>query len=122
MYTYCLEDAGIIQPFMYPVPVDFHILRVLVAHSALYGSEMYPGVRLSVDKLSKAARALTTKYCVETGTKSLDLANALWHLSREFCRESPSNASSVSREYKGRRTNIEVKDVLWTKSQERRAH
>lgn len=122
MYTYFLEDAGIISPFMYPVPVDFHILRVLVAHGALYGEEMYPGVRLSVDRLSKAARVLTTGYCLETGAKALDLANALWHLSREFCRESPSNSSTVSKEYRGRRTAIVVKDVLWTQSQERRAH
>jgi len=121
MYTYFLEDAGIIEPFMYPVPVDFHIMRVLVAHGALFGEEMYPGVRLSVDRLSRAARELTIKYCTETGTKPLDLSNALWHLSREFCLDSPSNASSVSKNYAGRRTPIATKDVVWTPSQHRRA-
>jgi hypothetical protein len=113
MLTYFLVHAEIVPPFSHPVPVDFHILRVLVEHEILSVRDQTAGTALSVLKLSTAARALTLRYLEETGADPLKLADALWYLSRSFCRSNPGNASRVGR-YKARSTPIESKKVQWT--------
>ena len=121
MLSYFYIHAEIISPFPHPVPVDFHILRMLVSHQVLGVKDMGGGSRLSVDRLSKAARALTLEYCRETGAEPRQLADALWHTSREFCVEHPGNRSSVGT-YKGRRTPIIVKPLKWTPNDHERYH
>jgi hypothetical protein len=120
MLTWFFEDAGIVKPPPYPVPVDFHILRDLVSTGILYVDSTQPGTALSINRLSREARILTLKYCQNNSVETLELADALWNLSREFCRDSPSNASSIAEKYEARRTRITEKIVRWSKTEETR--
>ncbi len=121
MLSYFYIHADIVRPFPHPVPVDFHILRILVSQEILSADGIGSKSRLSVDRLSRSARSLTLEFCAVTGIEPKELADALWHMSREFCVEHPGNSSSVGH-YKGRRTPINVKPVRWTENQHSRYH
>ncbi len=121
MLAYFYIHAGITGKFSYPVPVDFHVLRMLTSHEILTTKDLIPGKRISFNRLSRAARQLTIVYCQETGTEPLNLANALWHTSREFCVKHPGNSSSIG-EYKGRKTAITTTSLDWTPGQQRAFH
>ncbi|MBX4200266.1 hypothetical protein KW790_02300 [Candidatus Parcubacteria bacterium] len=112
MYIYFLTNAGLIEPFMYPGPVDTHNIRVMASTGMIKMSEVGPGARYEFYEVSPIARGLYQKYC-KTLEDVLDLANALWYLSRDFCSRSQGNSSSTSG-YRGRATEVWAKRVKWT--------
>ncbi len=121
MLIYFLSHAGMVKPMIYPVPVDFHILRVLVENEILTMENVKSGSVFGLGKLQRAAREVTLRYVIETGTEALDLADALWYLSRGFCRFNPGNHSTRGR-YRGRATPFALKKFEWTKARERSFH
>lgn len=121
MVLYLYVRAGIIPALPYPIPVDFHALRIFVAHEILSVEGMGPRTILSADSLSMVARELSLEYCAKRGVEPRRLADAIWHYSREFCKQHPGNAFSKGR-YNGRKTPIAPKPVHWGDAQTRAYH
>ena len=103
MLIHFLMDAEIIPPFTFPVPVDFHVLRILVAHELLVVKGTQPGDNLYQPAVLVAARKLTETYCRKHGVNSLRLGDALWLLSSALCRLHPGNETIYGKR-EGRRT------------------
>jgi hypothetical protein len=119
MLIYFFTEQGLMKElYPYPVPVDFHILRISVAHKII----TVPGGNGSYnpDHLSPAVREVTQKYCEDRGASPIALCEALWLLSRTSCRLHPGNSSHISIDRKGRKTEITPIIVDWRESQTRK--
>ncbi|MDB5193994.1 MAG: hypothetical protein JWN50_8 [Parcubacteria group bacterium] len=125
MIIYFFIHAGILVSFPYPVPVDFHILRVLISTGILgirkrterrWGSRHWE----FREKFLPYAREVTLRYVVEERANPQHLADVLWILSRSWCRHHPGNKSSVEKTRTARRRHITDLPVVWNASTERR--
>ncbi len=112
MLIYFLVEGGFADSFHFPVPIDFHALRIITAHEILT-TDSGCGNLLTQEYLA-AAREISLEFCRETRTNPLDLCNALWLMSRGWCRLHPGNSSEVGI-YHGRKTHVGVsKKSSWT--------
>jgi hypothetical protein len=119
MIAYFYVHAGAVKPFAYPVPVDFHILRVLIATGILTMRGMRKRAWQYREKFLPYAREVTLRYIVETGEDTQLLAEGLWLLSRTLCRWHPGNKSSVEKSNRARRRVITDTPFVWTAHTER---
>lgn len=113
MIIYFLADSGLIEEFHFPVPVDFHVMRVMVANQILVPARgLHDGDEIALAKLQAAARELTLGYCKTHNVSPLRLCDAFWHLSREGCARNLGNKSSEG-ENRARKTEIAPHVVTW---------
>lgn len=118
MLIYFFVDAKLIDPFMFPPPVDFHALRVLLAHEIVVpGSYTAPVYR---QELLAGIRDLLTDFCHRYDTTPIELCEAMWILSRTLCVQHPGNRAIKGRENHGRRTHIYLPTIRWTPTDMRR--
>lgn len=120
MLAYYLMEAGLISPLVFPVPTDFHVMRVLTSHRILYVPKAQYGDDLMRGQLQKAGRRLTAGYCRKYGVSPVELSNVLWLLSRTFCKLHPGNATLQPEGYDARKTTLVPMKVTWSRSQVRR--
>lgn len=125
MIIYFYVDAGIISEIPYPPPVDFHVLRVLIATGVLrirrFRKRRWGTRRWEYrERFLPAAREVTLQYVVMTRANPQRFAEALWLLSRNWCRHHPGNKSSVEKTRKARRRHITHPPLVWSKSAELR--
>lgn len=102
MIAYFLIDSHLVPPFYAPVPVDFHVLRLLVANRIIRpkGKGDKPADAVGVDFMRNApqrlAREVTEWYCRTRRISPVALCDALWLLSRTLCRHNPGNSGYVA--------------------------
>lgn len=116
MITYFLLHAGIVEKLSHPIPVDFHVLRMLVEHEVLSIPGIPMGEGLPLEPLQDMARDLTQKYCALKGVDELLLCDSLWLYSSYMCRQHPGNMSVVAKERSGRSTEVTPLVYDWTES------
>ncbi len=122
MLIYFLKDARIIHEFMFPVPVDFHVLRILVTCEILtvegkgIGDDLFSPDDLRLEMLS-AVRDLSVRYCQTHSVDPIELGDTMWLLSRWLCMRHPGNRVNKSKENKGRKTELTPVPVTWSKGQ-----
>ena len=113
MIIYFLADSGLIDEFHFPIPVDFHVMRVMVANQILVPETGFnDGDAIGLVELQRAARELTLKYCQKHGVSTLRLCDAFWHLSREGCARNLGNKSSEG-ENRARKTEVTPHVITW---------
>jgi hypothetical protein len=100
MITYYLMDEGLIEPYVFPLPVDLHVMRVATATEML----KFEGYEKDENILSKRAldmaRQLFYLYARNNNIDTLRLCDAVWLLSNALCGIQPGN---VTMEPKGRK-------------------
>jgi hypothetical protein len=114
MIAYFWMDADLIEQRLFPVPVDFHVLRLMIANELLVPEE-HDGNHYR-DIFLAAARELTMWYCREHNVESRELSDALWMMSRNACRYNPHNRTHKG-EYKARKTPLQPIPVVWNDAQ-----
>ena len=102
MITYFLMFAEIVEFSIFPVPVDFHVLRLLVSHGVIKIVGMKMGESILSDELLAKGREVTVAYCDKHGVSPMDLCDALWLLSSTICRKHPGN-QSIKYKYRTRK-------------------
>lgn len=100
MIAYFLMDAKLVPMFYAPVPVDIHVLRILVTNGIIYPKgKRKPEDSIGIDFYREAVRAhardITEWYCRERKVSPVALCDTLWLLSRSFCRRNPGNSGYV---------------------------
>lgn len=99
MIAYFLMDFGLVPHFYTPVPVDFHVLRLLVTNLILRVEGLDVDLAIGIDftkaEALKAARDVTEWYCRERKVSPIALCDSLWLLSRTLCRNNPGNSGYV---------------------------
>ena len=117
MLIYFLLDSGFIAGFPHPIPVDFHVLRILLANEILVWPSAPKG-NYYRPKLRRVARRLLQTYCEQQTVDPRELCNAIWLYSRTCCRHHPGNRSRHG-EYDGRNTVIDPTTIRWTATRQR---
>ncbi|NTV44512.1 MAG: hypothetical protein HGA67_02325 [Candidatus Yonathbacteria bacterium] len=116
MLTYFYMDAGIVDPWHFPVPVDFHVLRTVFAHEIVIPESGDSGINGFYSKpILATVRELFYNYCVLHNVDPLRLCDAVWLYSGLMCNQHPGNQSSVG-ERNGRKTMI-APVKRWTTAQ-----
>lgn len=117
MLTYFLLDARLIKPLPFPLPVDFHVLRMVVAHEIIT-VEDGNGDFFNQEVLA-AVRELSLWYSEYHGGDSLDMSTILWCFSRAMCSRYPGNTTLYIGPRRGRKTKLLPKKITWRESQRR---
>jgi len=77
-----------LDPFLFPIPIDFHVLRIIFSNSALT-VEFEPGDKTGNgfyrEKVLELARKLFVDYCHKHDADPVQLCEALWLLSDRQC-------------------------------------
>ncbi len=118
MITYYFNDAGFIKdPFHYPLPVDFHVLRIILAHQIIRLEGTNGNLHHHFEPLLAAIRDLSVSFSLKHGTDPLHMSEFIWYFSRSMCKRYPGNMSTYKGPRKGRQTVISPKKLTWIKSQ-----
>jgi hypothetical protein len=118
MITYYFNDVGFIRdPFHYPLPVDFHVLRIILTHRIVRVEGANGSLHHHFEPLLAAIRDLSVSFSLKHGTDPLHMSEFIWYFSRSLCKTYPGNVSIYSGPRKGRQTVIRSKDLAWIKSQ-----
>lgn len=91
MITYYLMDAEIIPYFDFPLPVDFHVLRVSAANEIITFENVPEDGNIYSDQTLAMLRNMYHDYSVTHGVSQLDVCNAVWALSSAVCGSQPGN-------------------------------
>lgn len=83
------EEAGFISPLFGPPPVDFHVIRVLVATAILQLQGLGIGGRIARGKVIQVALSFLEEVCEKNKFLTSALDGAMWLLSRNGCRVQP---------------------------------
>jgi hypothetical protein len=107
MLTYFYMDAGIVDRWHFPIPVDFHVLRTVFAHGIVTAdeSDSSNGNGFYTKPILAEVRKLFMDYCVANDVDPLRLCDAVWLYSGLMCNQHPGNTSVVGERH-GRRTEI----------------
>ncbi len=118
MLTYFYMDAGIVDRWNFPIPVDFHVLRTVFAHEIVVPDpEEFNGNGFYTKPILAAVRKLFQSYCAEHHVDPLRLCDAVWLHSGLMCSQHPGNQSIVGGRH-GR--NTELWPILrWSEAQEK---
>lgn len=91
MIIYYLMDEGLIDPFVLPIPIDLHVMRVSIANELIKFPNAPYGTNLFTDVTLETLRRLYFDYAVEHGVNPLRLCDAVWMLSESSCGKHPGN-------------------------------
>ena len=117
MLAYFFLDAKLIPPLTFPLPVDFHVLRVFLSHEILrvQGTKEDHYSR----RLEDAAREVSLRFAKKHGVDPLDMSTFVWCFSRAMCALHPGNVSTYEGNRLGKRGDyiIHAKPVMWGQAQ-----
>lgn len=91
MITYYLMDAELIPYFDFPLPVDFHVLRVSAANEIITFENTPDDGNIYHENTLAMLRGMYHDYSVTHGVSQLDVCNAVWSLSSAICGSQPGN-------------------------------
>lgn len=92
MLLYYYIDENLISDINFPLPVDFHALRVALATEIITVNP--PSFYRYDNTVEDTIRSLIQNYQEDRGTNPRDLTNAIWLLSSNLCNQSPGNTAS----------------------------
>ena len=93
MLIYFFLDARLVVPsFAFPLPVDFHVCRIVLANELVVVKNPPKGDHYKPEVLA-VIRELVVGFCVETGTDVIEFCNALWLFSQAMCARYAGNES-----------------------------
>ncbi len=109
MLSYYLMSAGLVRYRDYPLPVDFHVLRVSAATDIIRFENMPDDGDIYKEHVLDLLRDMYRDYSVTHGVSQLDVCDAVWSLSSAICGTQPGNVMvepNKSRGRQGRKTEI----------------
>lgn len=116
MLTYFLMDSLLISLFTFPLPIDFHLLRILTCTGIIRVIDISDS-NLFTERVLDTARDVTFEYCRQNNISPLRLCDALWLYSGAMCSQAPGNQSTVEKVRNGRKTKIWPVNVDWSNGQ-----
>jgi hypothetical protein len=91
MITYFLMDQDLIEPYVFPLPVDIHVMRVSIATEMLKFDGYAEDDNLLSQEALDTARELYYRYALDHHINPLRLSDAVWLLSNALCGTQPGN-------------------------------
>lgn len=115
MFLFFVTEAGLIEYFPYPPPIDFHLQRVAIVTGMVQRGDKQPLIAYNQrqhDELQAVLRAAYLDYIRHRGLLSNQVSDAVWLLSRMMCRFNPGNTVYAG-ERDGRSTPLTPHVVDW---------
>ncbi len=125
MLSYYYMEAGLVKSFNFPVPVDFHVLRVSIATGMVNFRDIPDNRDVYSQELLARLRRLYEDYAARHNISPIILTNVIWLPSNQLCSRHPGNISLVgledgtrgTRGYKARFTDLTPYNPAWTKAE-----
>ncbi|MEK7643538.1 MAG: hypothetical protein AAB372_03790 [Patescibacteria group bacterium] len=118
MLIYFLMHADMIPRWIFPPPIDFHINRLVFATEIVELRDTDDGTITYNRKLLAALREFFELYLKDRRACPMELADAMWLLSRTLCKKNPGNASRfIDQGNGGRDRRHEAVPISWSPSQ-----
>lgn len=111
LFVHYLIQAGRLQPFFFPGPVEWHVLRIVFANELITLTDDRLAINSKV--VIPAVRLLLFDYCQQHHVQPVDLHNALWRLSRNWCEQHPGNRLLIDGVKDGLRTRYYEPPYEW---------
>jgi len=106
MLIYFYMDADILDRWHFPIPVDFHVLRIVFSNCIIVAKPAESnGNGFYTKSVLMSVRKLCQNYCVKHNVDPLHLCEAIWLYSRLMCNQHPGNQSVVGGRH-GRKTEL----------------
>ena len=112
MLMYFYITAGIIELIPFPIPIDFHVMRVCVQTEMVRFSGNTTGRDIYSEHLQVVLRSLFADYSQRHGVSPIELCDAVWLLSSVGCARNPGN-KTLSRQYRARKTETPAYTPIW---------
>ena len=98
--------AGIVDPWHFPIPVDFHVLRMVFSDEIVIAEVRDANANgFYTKEVLQAVRDLFMWYCKEYAADPITLCDSIWLYSRMMCNNHPGNISIIGKR-RGRKTVI----------------
>lgn len=91
MATYFMMDASLIEEFVFPLPVDLHVLRVSIENEMIKFHGYAEDDNLYSEETLDLLRSLYYEYAHKHGIDTIRLCDAVWLLSNSLCSKQPGN-------------------------------
>lgn len=117
MLTYYLMEAELIEPFHFPVPVDFHVMRVAVATEMVTFEDLPEDRDVYTDEMRSVLRNAFHDYAIRHDASTIEMANAMWLLSRAVCSQHVGNRALMNGGYQARRTDLSAYQPIWDEAE-----
>ena len=91
MLSYYLMSDGLVPYRDYPLPVDFHVLRVSAANGIVTFDRPAENGNILSDDVLDMLREMYRDYSVTHNVSQLDVCDAVWSLSAAVCGKQPGN-------------------------------
>lgn len=113
-----LVDAGLIEPFLFPVPVDMHVTRIVVANEIVVpiGPTDENTDLLQGEYLPDLIRETVFEFATDKKANPVILSEALWLLSATICDQNPGNQTRSGR-HAARSTVLTPVEIDWSETQ-----
>lgn len=117
MLLYYLMYEELMPAFLFPVPIDYRVMRFCLSNQLV---DVQPNAKGNYrsDELEDRLRFLFFEYARRTGANPLLLADAAWLYPGVMCAKHPGNFTRIG-EYEARSTVIEPVQIEWTPAQRR---
>ena len=106
MLIYYLVDARPELYFDFPLPTDFHVLRVSAANEVITFENVPEDGNIVSPQTLTMLREMYHDYSLQYGVSQIDIANAVWLYSSALCSRQPGNKATEKGGY-ARKTIIE---------------
>lgn len=117
MLAYFLMDAGLVAPFTASPPVDFHLIRVMLATGMLAPQGRENGSDYRYEHLESLGVKVLETYARKHQVNMVTLGNALWMLSVVICSMAPGTRSTaVARGADGKKVYPVPVPVDWNRT------
>lgn len=104
MIAYFLASTNLVDLAKIPVPVDFHVLRMMISTEIIKPAwKVKMGEDIFSPALLAVARDVSFTYCVRRGIEMIELCDALWLYSRAMCSWHPDTRSRTPQKSKKRK-------------------
>ena len=91
MIIYYLMDEDLIETFMFPIPVDLHVMRVSIANEMIKFPNAPNGTNFFTEQTRATLRQVYFDYATKHNINPLRLCDAVWMLSNLLCGKTPGN-------------------------------
>lgn len=116
MLMYFYIATGIIEPIPFPIPIDFHVMRVCIETEMVRFSGNSIGRDIYSEHLQVVLRELFTNYSLRHQVSPIELCDAVWLLSSMGCARNPGNRT-LSRQYRARKTETPAYTPIWNSAE-----
>jgi hypothetical protein len=91
MYYYMYQ--GLTEFFVFPLPVDLHVLRVTISHQMITFRDLPSDGNMYSDATLRVMREMYVEYSRQHDISPLEVCNAVWLLSMALCGTTPGNVT-----------------------------